>query len=268
MIRSINTSHRFALQAVSAVALTLVASGAFAQDTTATSTRQGDSSYQTAVKNAEIVYVEGNNLVLKLDNGKVEHLIVPFDEKFNIDGKEVTVSELQAGTKLTQTVTTTSTPHYVTTVRNLKGRVWHVNAPGSVIVTLPDNKNVLYKVPSHAKFTIGGKPKTIFDLKKGMTIDATIVTDEPKTVVEMSKSNVGQAPAPQLPPLLGVLLIQRAAPQIEEVATNVSADHADTLPETASQLPLFGLLGLLSLASSLSLGAVRKFARDLGRVKA
>ena len=261
MNRFIGTSRLTALQAVSAVALTLVAAGARAQDTTSTSTRQGEPSYQTAVKNAEIAYVEGNNLVLKLDNGKIEHLVVPFDEKFSIDGREVTVTELKSGTKLTQTITTTTTPHYVTTVRNLKGKVWHVNAPGSVIVTLPDHTNVLYKVPSHAKFVINGKPKTVFELKKGMKIDATIVTEEPKTVVEMSKSNVGQAPAPQLPPLVGVLLIERAAPQLPEVAANVSADHADALPETASQVPLFGLLGLAGLASSLGLGAVRKLAR-------
>jgi len=268
MNRFINTSRLTALHALGAVALTLVAAGARAQDTTTTSTRQGESSYRTAVKNAEIVYVEGNNLVLKLEDGKVEHMIVPIDEKFNIDGREVTVAELKSGTRLTQSITTTTTPHYVTTVRNLKGKVWHVNAPGSVIVTLPDHSNVLYKVPSHAKFTIAGKEKTVFDLKKGMSINATIVTEEPKTVIEMSKANVGQAPRPQLPPLVGVLLIQKAGPQIEEVASNVSADHADTLPETASPLPLAGLLGLASLASALSLGGIRRFGRMLARVQA
>jgi hypothetical protein len=138
--------------------------------------------------------------------------------------------------------------------------VWHVNAPGSVIVRLPDGTNHLYKVPSHATFTVNGEKKTVFDLRKNMMFEATIVTDEPQSVVEYSKSNVGQAPKPATPPLLGVLLIQKAAP-MEEVASNVTAEHVDSLPETGSSLPLVGVLGLLSIASSLGMGAVRKFGK-------
>lgn len=263
MNRSIVATRLLALQAVTAAGLTLVAAGASAQDTATASVRQGAASYQTSVKNAEIVYVEGNDLVLKVQNGRVEHVVVPSDEKFTIDGKEVTVSQLKPGTKLTQTITTTTTPHYVTTVRNLNGKVWHVNAPGSVIVTLPDRTNVLYKVPAHAKFNINGKEMTVFDLKKGMKFDATIVSEEPKNVMEISKLNVGQAPTPQLPPMLGVMLIQKTAPQVEEVASNVTSEHVDSLPETGSSLPLFGLLGLVSLASSFGLKTIRK----LGSVK-
>jgi hypothetical protein len=256
----IRKSRLFTLQAVTAAALTLVAAGARAQDTITTSVRHGESSYETKVRNAEIVYVEGNDLVLKLENGKVEHMVVPSSEKFTIDGRELTVSELKSGTKLTQTITTTTTPRYVNSVRTIKGKVWHVNAPSSVIIAMPGGTNQIYKVPSHATFTINGKQKTVFDLKKGMKIEATIVTDEPQTVVEYSKSNVGQAPAPATPQLVGVLLIQKAAPPTEEVASNVSAEHVDSLPETASNLPLTGLLGMLGIGSALGLGAVRKFA--------
>jgi hypothetical protein len=265
MNRSINVfgnlSRKLALHAFSAVALTLVSAGAWAQDTTTTSIRHGDPSLQTAVKNAEIVYVEGNDLVLKLENGKVEHLVVPSSEKFKIDGREGTVQDLKPGTKLTQTVTTTTTPRYVNTVRTLKGKVWHVNAPGSVIVRLPDNTHQLYKVPSHAKFTINGQEKTVFELKKGMQFEATIVTDEPQTVVAQTKESVGRAPSPVTPPLLGVLLIQKAPESMpEEVASNVTTEHVETLPNTGSSLPLVGLLGMLSVASSLGLGTVRKLA--------
>jgi len=260
MNRSIINSRKFALHILSAVVLTVVAAGARAQDTTITSVRHGEPSYETNVRNAEIVYAEGNDLVLKLENGKVEHMVVPSSEKFTIDGRELTVSELKSGTKLTQTITTTTTPHYVNSVRTIKGKVWHVNAPSSVIIAMPGGTNQIYKVPSHATFTINGKQKTVFDLKKGMKIEATIVTDEPQTVVEYSKSNVGQAPAPATPQLVGVLLIQKAAPPTEEVASNVSAEHVDSLPETASNLPLTGLLGMLGIGSALGLGAVRKFA--------
>ena len=59
-----------------------------------------------------------------------------------------------------------------------------MNAPKSVILSLPDNTNQVFNVPDHAKFTIDGGEKTVFDLKKGMKIKATVVTDDEHTVIE------------------------------------------------------------------------------------
>jgi hypothetical protein len=212
------------------------------------------------VRNAEVVYVEGNDLVLKLENGRVEHLVVPDSDKFTIAGKNVTVRDLKPGTKLTQTITTTTTPRYVNTVRTLTGKVWHVTAPHSVIVSLPGGENQLFKVPSHATFTVNGQPKTIFDLKKGMSFQATIVTDETETVVASNKSVVGIPPAPQTPRIAGVLLFQRPAlePAPAPVASVMTEHVWARLPQTASPLPLIGLFGLLALGVSLTLLAVRK----------
>jgi hypothetical protein len=241
----------------------------WSQDTTTTNTRHGRSSYETAVRNATVVYVEGNDLVLKLENGKVEHLVVPDSDKFHVDGKVVSVAGLAPGTKLTESITTMTTPHYVNTVRVLKGKVWHVNAPHSVIVSLPDGTNHRYVVPSHAKFTVNGERKTVFELRKGMSFEATIVTDQPQTVVTASRTVVGQAPARALPPAVGVLLIQPVTRQVElaeqtevtpepaiEVASNESLPAA--LPKTGSLLPLGGLLGGLAVALSLGMGRLRK----------
>jgi len=266
MNRTFSKSRLSALRALGAVALTLVAVGASAQDTTTTHRNPGVSQYEANLRNAKIVYVEGNDLVLKLENGKVEHMIVPASEKFIIDGKEVSVNDLKAGTKLTQTVVTTTTPHYVKTVRVLKGKVWHVNAPGSLILTLPDGTNQLFKVPANAKFIIDGKTMTVFDLRKGMKIEATIVTDSEHTVVEKTKTNFGYTPPPALPRMFDVLLIQ-PVPMPPAPEATVTAEHVDpptqvasTLPGTASSLPLFGLLGGLGVVSSLGLGLARKFA--------
>lgn len=265
MNRFINNTRLSALSLLGAAALTLVAASASAEDTTTTDRQPGVSQYQASVRNAQIVYVEGNDLVLKLENGKIEHIVVPSNEKFTIDGQELTVSQLKPGTKLTQTIVTTTTPHYVKTIRVLKGKVWHVNAPGSIILSLPDGTNHLYKVPSHAKFFIDGKPKSVFDVRKGMTLEATIVTDEEHTVVEQTKSNFGYTPAPIIQPLFDVLLIQPVR-MPETPMASVTAEHADppaemaSLPETASSLPLAGALGLLSIASSVGLGLARKRA--------
>jgi sortase A len=240
-----------------AIALALAAFGAAAaQDSSVTTITHGQPSFDTQVKNAEIVYVEGNDLVLKLENGRIEHLIVPNSDKFTIDGKEVGVQELVPGTKLTQTITTTTTPRYVNTVRTIEGKVWHVNAPNSVILTLPDNKNQRFNIPSHAKFMIDGKEKTAFDLRKGMKIKATIVTDEEHTVIESNKVAYGQAPQITTPPQVGILLF--LAPPQPQVTLASAEQAAEVLPETGSSLPLLGLLGTLAIVLSLGLRAVRQ----------
>ena len=83
----------------------------------------GKSSFETQVRNTEVVYVEGNDLVLKLENGRLEHMIVPDTDKFHIDGRELNVSELTPGMKLTESIITTTTPRYVNTVRTIEGKV-------------------------------------------------------------------------------------------------------------------------------------------------
>ena len=260
MTRSARPFSLNRLLAVSAMTLALGTVCASAQDTTSTSVRHDEPSIETKVKDATIVYVEGNNLVLRLEDGRVEHLIVPFDETFNVDGKDVTVAGLTPGTKLTQTITTTITPRYVNSVRTLKGKVWHVNAPGSVILTLPDGRNHMYKVPSHAQFTVNGQKKSVFDLKKGMMFEATIVTDSPETVHEMTKASIGTALLPTTPRLAGVLLVDTPNSSRDSMTETVASVEPPptVLPDTASGLPFAGLLGLVSIAASLSLGTLRR----------
>lgn len=201
-----NHAHLFNRGAI-AIFLAMAGLGTtWAQDSTVTTIQHGEPSFEAQVKNAEIVYVEGNNLVLKLENGGVEHLVVPSNDRFTIDGKQVSVGELVPGTKLTQTIITTTTPRYVNSVRTLEGKVWHVNAPSSVILTLPDHTQQVFNVPSHATFTVNGEKKTVFDLRKGMKLKATIVTDDEHTVVESNKLAFGTTPRPATPPEVGVLL--------------------------------------------------------------
>jgi hypothetical protein len=242
----------------------MVAIGASAQDTTITTIRNGVPSYETRVKNAEVVYVSGNDLVLKVENGKVEHLMVPDSDKFMIDGKEVTVHELMPGTKISQTITTSTTPRYVNSVRVLKGKVWHVNAPKSVILSMPDGPNQVYEVPSHAKFVVNGKQKTVFDLRKGNIFTATIVSDDTHSVTEETKAVVGQGPMPALPQEVGALLFFHPVLRAPSPVLVASLEQpATTLPNTGTLLPLAGLLGSLAVASSLGLGAARRaFVKD------
>jgi LPXTG-motif cell wall-anchored protein len=249
-----------------ALVATAFSVGVLAQDVTNETVRHGTPSYQTEVKNAKVVYVEGNDLVLKLENGRVEHMIVPDTDEFLISGKKLSVRELKPGTTLTQLITTSTTPRYVKTVRVLKGKVWHVMAPHSVIVSLPDGSNHRYSVPSHAKFIVNGEEKTVFDLRKGMSFQATIVTDEPQTVLASSKTTFGRAPAPATPPLYGVLLIQpvqatAATPSVSEAQppiTVASVELPSELPKTGSALPWLAVLGALATAMGMTLATLRR----------
>ena len=236
-----------------------LAVGAWAQDTSTATVQHGPSSFETQVRNAEVVYVEGNDLVLKLENGRLEHMIVPDTDKFHIDGRELNVSELTPGMKLTESIITTTTPRYVNTVRTIEGKVWHVNAPKTVILTFPDGTNKQYTVPDHAKFTINGEKKTVFDLRKGMKVQATVVTDETETVLESAKHVVGTAPLPETPQQVGTLLIIRPRP-VEPITTASAEQLPQELPSTASPLPLIALLGSLAIAASFGLKAIRKLA--------
>jgi hypothetical protein len=257
-------SLRIARNTALIAAVAMASSGAWAQDTTTTTVQHGLPSFIAEVKNAQVVYVEGNDLVLKLESGKLEHLVVPESDKFTIGGKEVTVHELTPGTKLTQTITTTTAPRFVTTVRTIKGKVWHVNAPRTVIVTLPDHTNQVFSVPNDAKFIVNGKEKSVFELRKGMTFEATIVTESGETIMSRAKSVTGVASAPRIVPVLGVMLFQPPAPEVASApVTEANAEPpTETLPKTATSLPLMGLLGGLALAGSIGLKAIRQKASN------
>jgi LPXTG-motif cell wall-anchored protein len=262
-----NIANRLVRLAIHAAAFAMLAAGMRAQDTTTASVRHHTSSYKTEVRNAKVVYVSGNDLVLKLENGKVEHLTVPDSDRFLIDGKSLSVYELKPGTSLTQTITTTTTPRYVKTVRIIKGKIWQVMGGNHLIVTLPGNINQPYIVPRHATVLVDGKKAEARDLKRGMSIEATIVTDQLGTVVTQDKTIVGQAPPPATPPMVGVLLIQPVrvtsapapTPEAAPAPVTVASEQLPAdLPKTGSPVPLIGLLGVLAVAASLGLGVVRR----------
>lgn len=235
------------------------AAGAWAQVSSTTTVHHGPSSYDTTVKNAEVVYVSGNDLVLKFDDGRVEHFKVPDSDKFTVDGRETTVHGLQPGTKLTQTITTKTTPRFVQTIETTEGTVWHVSPPNNLILRLP-NGTKQFNIPSGTKFNVEGQEKTAFELRKGMKTTVTVVTDEPQTVVESTKETMGQAPKPAIPAQAGVLLF--VMPRRASAAARAEMANAEPmpkkLPKTGSMLPLLGLLGLLSAGASLGLKLLRR----------
>jgi len=238
-----------------------------AQDATKSETKMGAGSKKFQVERGEVVYVQGNDLVVKMESGEVRHVTVPDSARATVDGKELSVHELKPGMKLQRTITTTTTPRTITTVRTIQGKVWQVNPPKTVILTLPEGTNKQYNIPKDQKFTIDGQEKTAFDLKKGMNVSATVLTEVPETVVAEQRKTTGSAPPPPpTPPIQGALLIE--APTPARVPTAAAATPAPTaaapepppakLPKTASPLPMIGLLGLLCTGISMGMRMLRR----------
>lgn len=233
-----------------AMMICIFAAAAIAQDTSQTSVSQGQAVQEAQVEKGEVVYVSGNDLVVRMENGEVRHVTVPDGATATVDGKEITIKDVKPGMVLQRTITTTTTPEVVTTVRTIQGRVWHVSPPKTIILTLPDNTNKTYTVPKDQKFMIDGREMTVWDVKKGMMISATVLTEVPQTLVAQERQVTGEMPPPPAtPPAEGALLIETAAP----APSVAQAEPPAKLPKTGSIVPLMGLLGFLCVGGSLGL---------------
>ncbi len=223
-----------------------------AQDTThpPTTSTVGEPKHEirpTHVQNAEVIHVSGHEIVVELENGKIELLNLGENQTFQMDGKDLSVHELTPGTKLSQDIHTITTPQEVKTLRTLNGRVVHVNPPGYLLVSLPEGGTREFTVPSDTVFHINGQDKTIFDLRKGMNISATVLTLEPLHSVTAHTVVTGQAPPRPEVAFAGPMLIEKNR-QIPTVTADVELAALEELPTTASLVPLTGTLGILSLA--------------------
>jgi hypothetical protein len=240
-----------------------VSLGAAAQDVTHPSTTKTTGTathtvHQTSIKNAEVIHVSGHEIVVELENGKFELLNLPKDFRFHIDRKHLTVHELTPGTRLTQEIHTVSTPQEVTTLRTVNGKVWHVSGK-HLILSFPDGENKRYTVPDGIVFNIEGQEKTVFDLRKGMEIAATVVTVAPQQLVSTHTVVAGQAPPPPNVPFEGPLLVEPVpTTPAPAVTAAVEEPSQKELPKTATQLPLVGLVGAICLALFLGMRIIRR----------
>ena len=225
------------------VGVLLTAGGALAQTT------------QTTVQKVEVevVYVHGNTVVF-LENGKAEQREVPADFRINVDGKMVSVSELQPGQKVMierTTDITTYPPAKIVTIRN--GEV--VKVSGRTLLYREDGKSKSLTVPTDFKFMVDGKGVGPEMLRPGMKLTATIVTEQAQaSKTERRVAASGKAPKATEPaPMAAAPAPAPAEPAPAPAAEPVKV--AKKLPGTASSLPLVGLAGgaLLALGAGLTL---------------
>jgi len=254
---------------VAALSLTLFAQQQMPQ--TKKESIENSQQVSTEQFNGTVVIAQNGTLVVKMANGDLRTFNPPESRRFLVDGKELTVNELKPGTKLHATVTTTKTSITDRTTTVGSGKVWFVSG-NTVILTLPNNENRQYKVQESYRFTVDGKPASVHDLRKGMTVAAQKIVEEPRVEIASNTSVTGEAPPPPKPvaeaPAPAPAPRRAAAPPPpapapaaapEPAAPAAAPEPAPTkLPKTGSPLPLIGLLGLLSTGTSFALRAVRR----------
>ena len=246
-----------------------------AQVKTTTTEKKGQAQQQVTVERGEVVYISGNEVVVRMENGEIRHVTVPDGARATVDGRQITLADLRVGMKLERTITTTSTPKSVSTVKTGTGTVVNVQPPNYATVRFEDGTVERYKIPKDQKFMIDGVAKTAFELKPGMKITATRVVTAPVVEVTEQKQITGTAPPPPpppaaTPPMEGALLILERAPRPAPVPAAVPttltqpapepapAPAVKKLPKTGSIVPLMGLLGLLFTGASFGVRLLRR----------
>jgi hypothetical protein len=173
------------------------AQGVGAQVQTTTSVQSGQSKEVVRVDRGEVIAVEGNDLIVKMEDGSMRHFEnIPESAKITVDGKQLGTHDLKPGMKLQRTITTTTTPQVVTTIETVKGKVWYIAAPSSVILTLENGTNQSFKIPKDQQFNVDGKMVDAFALRKGMVLTATKIVEVPASVVSQERTVTGTMPTP------------------------------------------------------------------------
>ena len=240
------------------VGITVLAATMAAQQTT-TQTTKGTATVTTEKMSGEVVAVEGNSVIVKMSNGQLRTFSnVPESRRAFIDGKEVGVRDLKPGTRLNATITKTTTPVTVRTTTVGTGRVVFL-AGTSVVLALPNGENKQYNVKPDYKFTVNGKPASVYDLRPGMTVSAEKIVEEPTVEIATNTQVVGYAPGSK--PAAPAPASTQAAPAPAPAAAPAPAPAATPakLPKTGSPIPLGGLLGFLLVGGS---WAVRRYRRS------
>jgi LPXTG-motif cell wall-anchored protein len=268
---SLTSTWKYRLAAV-AVLWMACAAVVLAQVKTTTTEQKGQAGKQVTVERGEVVYISGNDIVVKMESGEVRDINVPDGATAMVDGKEITIKDLKVGMKLSKTIVTTTTPKMVETVRTGTGTVVNVQAPNYATVRFEDGTVERYRIPKDQKFVIEGVARTAFELKPGMKITATRIVTTPAVEISEQKQVTGTAPPPPPPPppttptMEGALLILERAPRPSPVSAAVPdtlpqpapAPAAKALPKTGSAMPLLGLLGLLFSGASFGVRLLRR----------
>ncbi len=226
--------------------------------TKTTSMGQSETTTSTRTVNATVVSVDGNKVVGRDAAGKHTEYTIPDGFKFQYQGREIGVSELKPGMQVSAkiTTTTTMTPVYVSEIRT--GKVLAVSGD-HIIVKGPQGNRQFSNADAkkrNAKIYRDGVQVDLSDLRVGDNFTAVIVTDaEPKIVSDREAQAMVSGGAPPPAPARAPAPAPAPAPLRAAPAPAPAPAH---LPKTASQVPVAGLMGMLSIAAAVGLTLLRR----------
>jgi hypothetical protein len=174
------------------------------QETTTTSNKPTSVTRVVKIETAQILYVSGDDVVLKGANGRLNLLALPVGTPLIVDGKPTALKDLTPGTTLSHVQARTLVESEVTTVTQIDGVISQVTPPKWVTLKLGDGTLKRYEIPAEATFQVNGTTATAFELKKGMKLSATVVTTGGANSLTSKAAVLGQSP-----PQVGTLLIFR-----------------------------------------------------------
>jgi hypothetical protein len=153
----------------------------------------GPATVKTVQLKGELVVKGKDWLIAKDPAGNYKVYDVAPGRKAIVDGVPKSLDEIQLGTMLTLTATTSVTPAISRTTTITKGTVFWAS-PTSVIVTLENGENKQYEVPEGFKFNVEGKDVSAMELRRGMKITGTKIVEEQTNVITQDVVVTGTAP--------------------------------------------------------------------------
>jgi hypothetical protein len=210
-----------------------------------------------------VVAVDGNTVDVRTADGPSKEFVASEDQRFTVDGKQVSVHELKPGMKGTATITTTTTVTPVTVTEVKNGEV--MQASGSSVLVKTEKGIKMFSEGDLTKRNVtimkDGQKANLSDLHQGDRLTATIVTQMPPKVLTRHQVDAVMHGEP-LPPPKPAAGPAHAAP--ETPAAGALAETAPApvhtkkkLPKTASSLPMFGTAGALLLGLGVGLRLLR-----------
>jgi hypothetical protein len=176
-----------------------------AQETSSSTSTPTTVTRVVKVETAQVVYVSGDDVVLKDAAGRLRLMALPAGTPLVVDGKPTALTDLTPGTQLAHVQARTRVDSDVTTVTQIDGSIVSVVPPKWVTLRLGDGTLKRYEIPEGTKFEVNGTKATAFDLKKGQKISATVVTTSGQNTHSSKAAVVGDTP-----PQVGALLIFRS----------------------------------------------------------
>jgi len=267
----LNTTIRRTLIGLCTILTVLALVGVTAVAQTSSTTKQVTGTQSVTSKiNGTVVFNEGGTIVARMANGELKTFHPPADLMVNVDGQDIPARELKVGTIVNGTTVTTTKSVLERTVTVNSGTVWFVNG-NSVIVTMADGNNKMFKVNKDYKFMVDGQPTDVFSLRKGMRVSGEKIVEEPLTEIAANTTFTGTLPKPK--PVVAAAPAPAPAPRPTPAPAKPAAAPAPAptpvepapvpeptparLPKTGSPLPLAGLLGMLFTAAGLGLRKLR-----------